>query len=305
MQKVRNLALVAVAFVALIVPASLVVFFVGRFRASPPAVATLTATVMATTDTPLPQPATAAATRTPQPQAATPLPSSTPSPTAQPEPITLMALGIGTYAGENEVESVYLIDVDPAEDTVTITTFAPSILVDVDGGQKKLKLVYPDELSSVGGDQASATDAVAQALADNFGVAPDHYVTLREDSLISMVDAVGGIDVNTPAALGNIPAGEQHFDGETAWRYVGSAADPNVPSELERIQRQRVVFRPLLGKFVSPDVISQIPRLVRQFSADDAMRTDLSAKEIVDLMRLLDGVSENETHFIAIGDGLG
>jgi LCP family protein required for cell wall assembly len=68
----------------------------------------------------------------------------------------------------------------------------------------------------------------------NLGVRVDYYVLVEFDAFITLVDEIGGIDINVPYEIYDpeypdmnygydplyIPAGFQHMDGELALKYA-------------------------------------------------------------------------------------
>ncbi len=70
----------------------------------------------------------------------------------------------------------------------------------------------------------TATRGVAQVLADNFGIQPDHYLTITESVFPKLVDIFGGVEVDVPQAINskdfNLAAGKQILNGAQADRYI-------------------------------------------------------------------------------------
>ena len=232
--------------------------------------------------------------------------NATPGQADQPQlgkPVTLLVLGIGQWAGENEAEAIYVVEVDPSGQTVGVTGFAPSLEVDVAGledtgiTRTKLKMVYHHGLELPGADEISAASLVGQALVDNFGITPDHYIVAQEDYLASMIDTLGGIDVNVLATFGDMPPGEHHLDGVTTWRYVGHIPQPGIPEELPRIERQKHVLKALRDKLLSASTLPKIPELLTGFVVHRGIKTDLSGRQILYLIGVLESTSLDDISF--------
>ena len=151
-----------------------------------------------------------------------------------------------------------------------------------------------------GADEISAASLVGQALVDNFGITPDHYIVAQEDYLASMIDTLGGIDVNLLATFGDMPPGEHHLDGETTWRYVGHIPQPGIPGELPRIERQKYVLKALRDKLLSASTLPKIPELLARFVIEQGIKTDLSAQQVLYLMGVLENTSLEEISFAVI-----
>ncbi len=148
-----------------------------------------------------------------------------------------------------------------------------------------------------------ATSQVAQALYDNFGLAPQYYYTVQLNDTIPMIDTVGGIDIDVPEALTTeyglyIPAGPQTMDGKTAIEYVRTS----VQGDATRLQRQNLFLKALKTKVASANILPKVPDLYKQF--DKAIVTDLSPKQINDLACLANTLSQDQITFYDIGGNL-
>jgi len=239
-------------------------------------------------------PPTSAPSATPLP---TPLALSTPTevpvqPATPVAPMTLLLLGIGTRSVENEADAIYVVAVDPTSGAVHVTTFAPGMGIATAGGENRLRWVWRDAFYGRSGDDKKAAQAVADALDLDYGIAVDHYAVLRESSLASVVDALGGLDVDVPQAYDGIAAGAQHFDGQTAWKYVVWIPDTTgVPTDLKRIERQKCFLDALQQKLVAPTTVLKLPALTRRLLTGDVVVTDLPTGKVLDLLDLLKTLS--------------
>jgi anionic cell wall polymer biosynthesis LytR-Cps2A-Psr (LCP) family protein len=258
---------------------------------------------------PLNKPLTISASSTPAPtrtpaSAATRAPTKTPAnsaPTATTEPpVTYLVLGIDV---DGQAEAIYVMTTDPASDSIEIVGYSPSLSVTVKGlealgiSQTEFKMVYANALSLPGGDADTATSLMAQALADNFGITPDHYLSMNEEDLAAQIDAIGGIDVNIPVKFGEFEAGEQHLDGTAAWHYVAAIDHPGIELEVPRIERQRQVLQAILDKFYSPAIVPRIPGLVQVAVQGKLVKSDLSISEILTLANFIQQAPEDQIHF--------
>jgi LCP family protein required for cell wall assembly len=84
----------------------------------------------------------------------------------------------------------------------------------------------------------------------------DHYAEVGFGGFVSVVDAVGGVEMCVPEAIKdplaglNVKAGCQTLDGPTALGYVRTRATAR--ADLERIERQRAFLAALMAKATSP-----------------------------------------------------
>ncbi|HTP00407.1 MAG TPA: LCP family protein [Anaerolineales bacterium] len=132
---------------------------------------------------------------------------------------------------------------------------------------------------------------LAATLQQNFGTRVDHYVAVNLRTFARVVDALGGIDVNLPAAVDGrsrtnrdaslyFPAGLQHLDGLRALALARLRPD----GDLQRTARQNVLLEALAAKILSPSSLPDMPKVVEAFYA--SVQTDMGADEISKLLCL-------------------
>ena len=113
-----------------------------------------------------------------------------------------------------------------------------------------------------------ATQAMAQTILDNFGFAPDHYLTVDERAFIKSVDILGGIQIDLPEAVdgteegyGLYPAGVQTMDGMRALNFArlfhpGGVTDWDLWGNLAR---QNLVVKSIIRSALKPQNWIKIP----------------------------------------------
>jgi LCP family protein required for cell wall assembly len=145
--------------------------------------------------------------------------------------------------------------------------------------------IYELVLAKTDKDQAgnvTATRAVAQVLADNFGIQPDHYLTITESVFPKLVDIFGGVEVDVPQAINSkdftLAAGKQVLNGDQADRYIRYI---DLVGDFPRIERQNAVIVGLMRVAAKPDYLARVPQLYEQFEAN--VVTDLSLEQFAAL----------------------
>jgi anionic cell wall polymer biosynthesis LytR-Cps2A-Psr (LCP) family protein len=126
------------------------------------------------------------------------------------------------------------------------------------------------------------------------GIPITHTAVVDFQTFRDIVDAVGGIDVIVPAAIDDplfptddygvyhlqIPAGENHFDGDLALAY---ARTRHGSSDMERAARQQQVMASLVERLSAPDQLPHLPGYIRD--GFESVRTTL---RLTDLFFLAD-----------------
>ncbi len=124
--------------------------------------------------------------------------------------------------------------------------------------------------------------ASVAAVEHNFNIDIHHYVVIDWVGFVSLIDAMGGIDVNVPEPISDfntdvldafpnntVEPGLQHMDGERALGYSRVRTD----GDLKRIDRQQIIIRAVASKAVSLGYLTKIPELWSAYN--QTFRTDV------------------------------
>jgi LCP family protein required for cell wall assembly len=243
------------------------------------------------------------------PDEITPTPSPTPlvNPSSPPGPLpghpdglktptALLILGIdGESASSNEVDMLMLLYLDAESERAFLLSIPRDLYVDVPGhGQARAGSVYKT------GEQDETTDGLTLAretVSATLGIPVQHAALVRFDSFVTLVDAIGGIDVDVLYAIDDprfpdgrggyaplsIPAGRQHFDGALALRYARTRVVP-APGFDRAFRQQQLVLaaqQQVLRLEMLPDLIARSPDLWAAVAG--SLETDLSLRGAIDL----------------------
>ncbi len=155
---------------------------------------------------------------------------------------------------------------------------------------------YGDAYDYPGGGPALAMKTVEV----NLGIPTQYYVRVNFDGFIRLIDLIGGVDIyvekeiNDPTypAYDNagydplyIPAGQQHFDGELALKYVRTR---HGSSDFSRARRQQQLIRAVLLKVKDPVMLAKLLPKANEILdiVGDTIQTDLTRDEILALANL-------------------
>lgn len=203
------------------------------------------------------------------------------------EPFYMMLIGSDARADDESMgarsDTNIVVRVDPTTNSSTLVSIPRDTMINIDGyGYCKFNAAY-----SYGG----AALAIKEA-SELLGVNISHYAEVDFDSLIGLVDTVGGVDVtvdqriNDPDADGSvigqkkiiIEAGEQHMDGETALVFARSRAYAD--GDFTRTANQRKLIAALAEKILSMP-LAKLPGIVQ--TAAGSITTDMSVTELYSL----------------------
>lgn len=183
----------------------------------------------------------------------TTIPPETTLPTYAPRQIDFLLIGRDWHhEGENgRSDTMILCSVDTGAKTVTMVSFLRDIYVSIPGYiNHKLNSSY-----SWGG-----YELLNDTLERNFGIRADVSLELDFDGFESLIDYLGGVDIELTDAEANylnnhygwaLTEGSNHLSGEEA---LGYSRIRYLDSDFVRTQRQQNVLMSLLRKFRSASV---------------------------------------------------
>jgi LCP family protein required for cell wall assembly len=137
----------------------------------------------------------------------------------------------------------------------------------------------------------AATTVLTQTIFDNFGVKPDHYITVPLSNFPKLVDGLGGIEVEVPQDIDAykhvILAGKRNLNGQQALAYIRQVQTFGL-GDLDRNARQLPYIKALLARMVEPANMVKLPGIINQLQ--ERMVTDLSPALLASLTCMLSQV---------------
>lgn len=234
--------------------------------------------------------------------------------TASGDPFYMLLIGIdkswdraesAEYGADDaayRTDSILLARVDPSNKQVTLVSIHRDTLVDFgsDGGKQKINAAY-----SIGaakkdkGEDTSGAAYTVETISKFAGVPITHYAEIDFDQFVSVVDTIGGIDVNVPVDVidpkftgANIKAGQQTINGEQALQLCRArhAYDKYGDGDVYRAANQRMVIGAILKKVLASDPAT-ITNTVNTLAG--SVSTDLSIQDILSLATTFRGFDMN------------
>jgi len=150
---------------------------------------------------------------------------------------TLLLVGVDARPGDDIASSrtdvMMIMSIDPVTHRGAMLSIPRDLFVPIPGESdlQRINSAYEiGELKQPGGGAKLAMQTVQY----NFGIPINSYVLFTFQAVMSLVDAVGGIDINVPAPIDDpqypdmnngydplhIPAGHIHMDGNLALKYA-------------------------------------------------------------------------------------
>jgi LCP family protein required for cell wall assembly len=195
--------------------------------------------------------------------------------------------------GGYRTDVILLISIHPSRGTVSLISFPRDLYVSLPGiGQQRINVAQ-----EYGGFELSK-----ETFAQNFGIRVDHYVMTNFSGFMSLVDALGGVEINASDSLYDtcklpqavdgycyIAPGMQYMDGQTALWYVRSRSST---SDIDRLRRAQEVLVGLFHRLMSLDAIVKAPELFGIIS--NCIETDMSFDQIASLLPIAPTVFSDE-----------
>ena len=232
---------------------------------------------------------------------ATPIISNPPPPLPEfhvpPEATTVLLLGTdrrGPDGNTDNTDTLLLFHLDPNARRALLLSIPRDLYVEIPGhGQGRINTAYAWGEQDGTGGLALARQTISATL----GIPVQYAVLLDFEVFVTLVDTIGGIDVEVPYAISDptypdsgdgydpfyLPAGPQHLDGAMALKYARTRYTPG--GDFDRGARQRQVVlavRERVTQFnLLPGLIADSPKLWSTLR--EAFETNLTLGEMVDL----------------------
>lgn len=191
-------------------------------------------------------------------------------------PLTLMAFILFYFFAPLRTNILLLGTDDSSErgavgrtDTIILTTVVPlkpyigmlsiprDLWVSVPGvGEQRINTAYFFAESS---QRGSGPPAATQTIRDNFGIPLRYYAVIHMADLVSVVDALDGVDIQLETSLGGLPAGQHHLDGSKALTFV---RDRNNSDDFGRMRRAQILISACFGRAIQPSYWPNLPQFV-------------------------------------------
>jgi LCP family protein required for cell wall assembly len=213
------------------------------------------------------------------------------------QPTAVLLLGTdrrSAHSGTNNTDTILVFYLDPNTQRVAMLSIPRDLYVDIpDHGQGRINTAYSSGVQ----DGTGGLEMARQTVSSIIGIPVDHAVLIDFDVFITLVDAVGGVDVDVPydiydptypdSGIGYdpfyLPAGQHHLEGAVALKYARTRATAG--GDFDRTARQRQIVLAVRDRVLTfdmlPDLIAQSPQLWT--SLQNAFETDLTLGEMVDL----------------------
>jgi LCP family protein required for cell wall assembly len=214
------------------------------------------------------------------------------------------------YATGDEVSQLTdtLMILHTGSGPTTLVSLPRDSIVSIPGhGRAKINSAYAKGGGPDGGGPALLVQAVEQAT----GLRIDHYAEIGFLGIVTVVDAIGGVELDVPEAIEDpkaaldIKAGVQTLDGATALGYVRTRATAS--SDFGRVERQRALLSALLKQVLSLATLLNPFKSVPLITGLSQAITVDSSDHLWNLAQLglaMRGISDGISTTVPVADGV-
>jgi LCP family protein required for cell wall assembly len=206
------------------------------------------------------------------------------------QPVTVLLMGADTRPSERgngyrpRTDTMVLLMADPVNKRASILSIPRDLFVDIPGyGLNRVNAAYV-----FGGPDLSVN-----TVQYNLGVRVNYYVMIEFNVFVTLVNQIGGVDVNVTKAINDptypsydfgyspfyLTAGQQHLDGETALKYARSRHDSD---DYDRARRQQQIIFAIRDKVLN---LNMLPTLIQNAPGTyTTLRDDIDTNMTLDQM---------------------
>ena len=206
--------------------------------------------------------------------------------------ILLLGSDMRPHEGGFRTDIIVWVSLNPKDGFVSAISFPRDLFVNIPGmGENRINVVFPN----------GGFDLLADTFEINFGVRPDNYILVDFTDFVTVVNNLGGIDVQTKQNLTDscdrsinasgvcsVGPGLVHMNGDLALWYARSRYSTN---DIDRTRRAQEVIEAIFDRLMSLDVILRVTDLYNAYTT--YVQTDIGLGDVVPLLPLASKIKEN------------
>jgi LCP family protein required for cell wall assembly len=221
------------------------------------------------------------------------------------------------HSGAKLTDSIMLLSMNPAVHTGYMLSIPRDMYVQIPGyGHSKINEAYPD----------GGMDLLVQTVQNMFDIDIGYYALVNYAAVRTVVDAVGGIDVNinspegklydpnkdwsTGGPLVDLSNGPHHLDGEQALDLTRARGDPSLygipigfaQSDFQRTADQRMVFTAIKDKLNWKLILDPRKNGKILNAAAANIKTNVSVSQARPLFGLFNGIPTSKLQSLSLRD---
>lgn len=156
--------------------------------------------------------------------------------------------------GSTRTDTLILVKMNLKEGKIDLVSIPRDTRVPVNGNLDKI-----NHASSYGGIALTM-----KTIRDWLDIDLDYYAVINFDSVVHIVDIIGGVEVDVPEAIAEelkIEPGVQKLNGEQALTFVRHRKS-YMTGDIGRVQTQQLFMKALLGEIIKPINLLKLPNII-------------------------------------------
>lgn len=157
----------------------------------------------------------------------------------------------------SRTDTIILVGFTPTQPTIRMLSIPRDLWVPISGvGENRINTAhFYAEVNQPGSGPAAALKVVE----DNFHVTVPYFVRFQFDGFVNIIDAMGGVDVNFPAAELSYTAGVHHLNGTQALAFV---RDRKGADDFFRMDHGQLLIKSVISQGLKPATWPRLPELL-------------------------------------------
>jgi polyisoprenyl-teichoic acid--peptidoglycan teichoic acid transferase len=206
--------------------------------------------------------------------------------------ILLLGSDIRPNEGGFRTDVIVWVSLNPKSEFVSAVSFPRDLYVRIPGqGENRINVAFP----------RGGFDLLAETFEVNFGIRPDHYILVDFNGFTTVINNLGGINVQTaqnlsdscatwvdPSGWCSVGPGTVHMNGDLALWYARSRYSTN---DIDRSRRAQEVIEAIFHRLMSLDILLRVPELYNAYTT--YVQTDLTLGDVLNQMPLASKIQEN------------
>jgi LCP family protein required for cell wall assembly len=154
-------------------------------------------------------------------------------------------------------DTIILATVVPLKPYVGMLSIPRDLWVTVPNvGEQRINTAY---FFAEANQPGAGPQAAVQTIRDNFGLHVHYYAVIHMLGLTSVVDTLGGVDINLESPIGEFPAGVHHLNGADALAFVRERSSSD---DFSRMVRTQILLAAVVKKLFHPSNWLSLPQFI-------------------------------------------
>ena len=158
-------------------------------------------------------------------------------------------------------DTIILATIVPLKPYIGMLSIPRDLWVSVpEVGEQRINTAY---FFAEANQPGSGPRAALQTIHQNFGIPVHYYAVIHMLGLSSVIDTLGGVDIDLAQPIGELSAGPHHLNGADALAFV---RERSTSDDFSRMLRTQIVLSAMLRRILFPSNWLAVPRFVRSLA---------------------------------------